>query len=295
MMTDDASGEGGERPRYPVVSIGVPVHNEAGFVEKTLSSLLQQTFSELEIQVSDNGSTDETYSIVESLAQSKPQLYCRRFETNQGAARNFNEVLDLAQGRFFMWASGHDLWTENLISECVDALEAHPDAVLAFPSSRWIDEHDEPVAHESGYLDTRGMGAVARFFAVFWGNMHPILGLIRTDCLRRAGRAKAIVGADLVVLCELALMGDFVHAARAIWSRREIRTEPSYADKLTRYRSAQFGLARSKLSRLFPLARLPLELIAVVLRAEISRLEKFLILTLLIPSLPVRYIAARFK
>ena len=78
-----------------------------------------------------------------------------------------------------MWAAGHDLWSENLVSECVKQLETHRTAAIASGKTYWIDDMGERLERLSSYSDTRGMGSMERFFTVFWGNMHPVLGMIR--------------------------------------------------------------------------------------------------------------------
>jgi len=274
----------------PLVSIGMPVHNEARFIAGSIESLLAQDYPAFSLHVSDNASTDDTQDIVRRYADADPRVRYERLPVNVGAAENFRRVAAAADGEYFMWAAGHDRWSPNLLSSCVALLETHPRAAIAFASSAWIDADGEPLARESGWTDTRGMGAIERYFTVLWGNMHPVLGVIRRAWLARAGEVRSTVGADLILLTELALMGDFVHATAASWARREFRGEADYADKLRRYRSREYGLARGSL---FPLARLPLELLRAVLRAELGWLDKACIAGLLLLSFPVRYLAAR--
>ncbi len=97
----------------------------------------------------------------------------------------------------------------------------------------------------------------------------------------------------MIVLSHLVLKGDFVHAVEASWSRREFRTENSYQDKLNRYKNKDYGLASTLLDRLFPLARLPVELAKAVIHANQPLFVRLLILFLLMPSFPVRYIAGK--
>lgn len=274
------------------MSIGVPVCNEDRFLEESLRSLLAQDYGNTEIIVSDNASTDRTGEICrEFSARDRRIRYCR-LESNEGAGANFRRVLGQARGKYFMWAAGHDLWSPTLISDCVQLLEAEPAAVIAFGSCRWVDASGRPMPKASGWTDTRGRDAVGRFFTVFWGNMHPIYGVIRLEALREA-RLLSCVGMDLVLLSELALIGDFVHAPTALWSRREFRQAERHQERMNRYRSTEYGLSRSLIDRLFPLARLPLELARAVLRSKISWLEKLAILGILMPSLPVKYVTGR--
>lgn len=276
----------------PLVSIGIPIYNEGRFLEESLASILAQDYKNLEIIISDNASTDNSGELCQKFVDKDARISYSRFGQNRGVTGNFRRVLDTATGKYFMWAAGHDLWSPNFISQCVRLLENDSEGVIAFGSAEWINATGSPIERTSGWADTRGMDAVARFFSVFWGNMHPILGVIRMETLRRV-RFPSCVGADLVMLSELALKGYFMHARTTSWSRREFRQLEDYRDRMKRYRSTEFALSRSLVDRAFPVLRLPLELVGVVLRSRIRWFEKVGILAILVPSLPVKYAIGR--
>lgn len=280
-------------PEYPLVSIGMPLYNEARFVKDSLNSILALDYPNLEIIISDNASTDETLSICQMLVGERVNVIIHQFENNRGAAENFRYVLNAAKGKYFMWASGHDLWAPNLISESVTLLETTPTAVIAFGSSIWIDENSQQLPKFFGYTDTRGMNSLARFFTIYFGNMHPILGVIRKAALNQTRSIATAVGADLILLSELVLQGDFVHASHTQWQRREIRHELNHAEKLKRYGSSEYGLTHSLFAKKFPLLRLPLELVRNVIYSDLKTLEKVAVVLALVVSLPVRYLAGK--
>ena len=277
----------------PLVSIGIPLYNEAKFIEESLLSILDQDYGNVELIISDNASTDATVEICKKVIGDRENCRLHRFGVNKGAAENFRYVLSQAHGIYFMWASGHDLWDSNYIRECVNLLEAMPSAAIAFGSSSWIDEYGKTLNRYSGYIDTRGMHPINRFFSTYYGNMHPILGLIRRSFLNDGERLLATVGADLILLTDLALKGDFIHSSRTSWCRREFRHETSHGQKLQRYRSPDYGLARSMLDRYFPLLRIPLELLRNILVSDLSRAERVFVAISLLASLPIRYLAGK--
>ena len=271
----------------------MPVHNEARFIDASLMALRRQDYANLEILVGDNASTDDTRAICERHAAEDRRIRIERSETNIGALGNFRRVLERASGPYFMWASGHDLWSPNLVSACVAMLEAHPRACLAFPSSRWIGADGQLLPRASGWSDTRGMQPAARLFTILWGNMHPILGLMRLSQLRACAPLPDLTGADLVLLAELSLRGDFVHASEALWSRREFRTETRYEEKLARYASESTRISHRPMQRRFPLIQLPLALTRVVWRSQMPALDKAGALLALVAALPLRYRVGR--
>jgi glycosyltransferase involved in cell wall biosynthesis len=278
---------------YPLVSIGMPIYNEAKFIETSIKSILSQDYPNLEIIISDNASTDGTLAICQRLVGKQGNVCIHGFPTNRGAAENFRYVLNAANGKYFMWASGHDLWESNLVSENVALLETVPTAVVAFGSSVWIDENGQQLQKFFGYTDSRGMNSIARFFTVFWGNMHPILGIIRKSALDKARPLVSTVGADLILLSQLVLQGDFVHARYVQWQRREFRHESSHAEKLKRYRNSEYKLTRSTIDSYFPLFRLPIELARNVIDSNLRTVDKIATLLALIVSLPIRYLAGK--
>ncbi len=267
-----------ENDALPLVSIGVFLYNEGRFVRESLSALLQQDYPNLEIIISDNCSTDETADICRELTTGDERVRFIRQESNIGAAANSIGVLEQASGHYFMWASGHDLWSANLVTECVKVLEARPTAAIAYAESCWIGAGGESLDKLSASYDTGGMNDITRFFLAFWGNMHPILGLIRMEYLRKIPKINECAGTDQIVLAELAFMGEFLLVSSARWSRRQPRNEESHKQKLRRYTGKEFRLAGSWLDRSFPLLRLPLELTRVVLRSPLSLVERTAIL-----------------
>ena len=106
----------------PLVSIGLPVYNEERFVDAALAALRRQDHANLEILVCDNASTDGTLAICERHAAADPRIRIDRAAANRGATANFHRALELARGDYFMWAGGHDLVSDNLVSSCLGLL-----------------------------------------------------------------------------------------------------------------------------------------------------------------------------
>jgi hypothetical protein len=228
-------------------------------------------------------------------ADADQRIQYSRLDENIGAAANFRRVLEMSDGDYFMWAAGHDEWSEDLINESVATLEAHRNASVAFATSYWIDADGVRDDRDTDYPDTRDKGLFSRFFTVFWGNMHPVLSVIRLKNLHRTRGMQSFAGADLVLLSELILMGDFVHAPNAWWNRRDVRTKETHNERLQRYTDDEFGQSKSSLDKRFPLLRLPFALINAVWKAQISWLQKSLLILALLPMLPVRYFIGRRK
>lgn len=277
--------------KYPLVTIGMPVRNEEAYINEAIDSILSQDYPNIEIIISDNSSSDNTRKICEQYATSHENIKYLRLAENIGSANNFQSVFLQANGKYFMWAAGHDLWSKNLITECVNILEKDNTVVLAFGTNYWIDSKGEIKNKLTGWSDTRGLDAFARYFITLWGSMNPVLSLIRVDSLKNTGGFMPIIGADLVVLTSLSLMGSFAHAVTAKWYRREFRDEQNYKDKIKRYVDKEYGQATGIADRYFPLLRLPTHLIFVIFRSQLSFLDKIILSFTLILTMPARLLA----
>lgn len=121
----------------PLVSVGVPVFNGAKYLTETLESILSQTYPNIEILISDNGSTDNTPIICLDYAKKDPRVKYEKQPTNKGAAFNFLNVLTKATGTYFMWAAADDLWEKNYIATLVD--EFGPDDLSVTSKVCFID------------------------------------------------------------------------------------------------------------------------------------------------------------
>lgn len=107
----------------PEVSIGMPVYNGAKYIREALDSLLAQTFTDFELIISDNASTDATQSICEEYARRDPRIRYVRQAENNGAITNFRFVLDCARADLFMWAAYDDLWAADYLMDATVLLQ----------------------------------------------------------------------------------------------------------------------------------------------------------------------------
>jgi glycosyltransferase involved in cell wall biosynthesis len=279
-----------EKNENPLVSVALPVFNEERYIAETLTSVLQQDYTNLEVIILDNCSTDDTGKICRAFAEQDHRIRYHCHEKNIGVGPNHISSFNIARGKYFMWAAGHDRWSENFISQSVRSLEKFQSATIAFGTPKWIDCNGEPIKKYSGWYDTRGLNSLARFLMVFWGSMNPILGLFRRESMPADISDYNFAGADLVILGELSLKGEFIHASNTSYYRRQNRPAETHIERMDRYKSAKTNIGDSVLLKLFPLAKIPLELIRVIFQSKIETIEKILLLIILIPMFPVRYI-----
>ena len=134
----------------PHVSIGLPVYNGEKYLKQALLSILSQSYTDFELIISDNASTDRTQAICQAYAAKDPRIRYYFNEKNLGAAPNHNRVFELASGEYFKWAGYDDIITADFLQRCVEVLDLKPEVVLCMPKTSFIDEHgnyigDQPI------------------------------------------------------------------------------------------------------------------------------------------------------
>lgn len=206
----------------PRVSVGIPVYNGERYLAETIECVLGQTFSDLELIISDNGSTDRTKDIAESYAARDSRVRFVRSEVNRGAAWNYQRALELSRGEYFRWAPADDLFAPNSVAECVATLDANPDAVLCYPQTELIDSSGKVLRPYQDNLNLCSPDPVERFRQGLAQirMVNVIYGLMRADLLRQTRLMGTFVGADEVLVLELSLCGRFIEVPTSRFYRR---------------------------------------------------------------------------
>jgi glycosyltransferase involved in cell wall biosynthesis len=261
----------------PRLTIGLPVYNGENYLAQSVDSLLAQTFTDFELIISDNASTDGTQRIAEGYAALDPRVRYVRHPVNLGSAENHNGVIREARGEFFKWASDDDLYAPELLERCVAALDARPEIVLAHAWTAFINEAGE-IIHTQGYpLITDVDSAPVRFRSLLHTQGgDDIYGVIRTRVLRAMPPHDSYHNADRVFVSELALHGPFHQTPQPLYFRRDHPGRAERASSL-RHRCAVLDAKRADRWR-HPVVRLLAEYILgylrVIHRAPISRADR---------------------
>lgn len=113
----------------PKVSVVIPTYNYGHFLDETIRSVLDQTFTDYELVIVDNGSTDNTGSVVETyLADNRVSFH--KNDENLGLVGNWNKCLQLAQGRYIKFLCADDKFESQLLEKFVAVLDRYPDVAL---------------------------------------------------------------------------------------------------------------------------------------------------------------------
>jgi glycosyltransferase involved in cell wall biosynthesis len=219
-------------PLKPKVSIGMPVFNGEPYLSAAINSLLNQTFTDFELIISDNASADKTQIICqEFLTKDKRVRYVRQSE-NVGAVRNFEIVLELAVADYFMWAAADDLTAPTFIEQLYAVLQHDSSFVLAMCDIVNISETGETTSQID--IDNIRVDDVKkkwrvyqeRFFEVPTTNVFfCIYGLYVTAILRKVQlnyrkSVKYAAGSEIPFLAQVATFGKIGTVPLALKSYR---------------------------------------------------------------------------
>ncbi len=220
----------------PLISLGMPVYNGSAFLQETLDHLLAQSFSNFELIISDNASTDATSEICISYANRDPRIHYSRLDTNQGAVYNFNRLISLTRGKYFKWAAADDVCLPNYLEATLERIESDPEVIWAHSQFGKVDSTGrvlsstdavaEGLAHSSEdnlprpfYNSPRRH---LRFEGVLLGSTWcaDIFGLIRKSVLDQCRLMPGCYGAEKVLLGELALRGKYQEVPETLFYQR---------------------------------------------------------------------------
>ena len=124
----------------PLISIVIPVYNGENTIKETIESVSQQTFSDFEIIVINDGSQDSTLEVVNGI--SEPRLKVLSYP-NAGVSASRNRGIAQTRGEYISFIDADDLWTPDKLESQLTALQINPPAAVAYSWTDWIDESGE--------------------------------------------------------------------------------------------------------------------------------------------------------
>ena len=214
----------------PRVVLGMPAYDRPDTLARTIESLLSQTFEDFALVISDDAPSKTIADIVEPYAQECPRITYEANSRRLGMVGNKRRVFERARAlypasEYFAWVSDHDLWHARWLQEMVAALDANPDAVLAYPKNLQITP-DGVKTTKSKVFETVGIGdrgerirKSARY--MLSGDM--IYGLMRAEALAAAGVFRRVITPDRQVLLAMSLIGQVRQVPEVLWYREFMR------------------------------------------------------------------------
>ena len=223
------SGEHLHAPRPPRVSIGMPVYNGEAYIRQAIDSLCNQSFSEFEIIISDNASSDGTEAICRAYAARDHRVKYIRQDTNLGVLPNFKLVLEEARAEYFMWAASDDSQESEFLRSLVAVLDEHQDILCAMSDVLNIQSAPSAFEFVSNLDDIRLESVLVnwkkcrgRFFRNPTSNIFfCIYGLFRRKYISQVdlnfkGMHRYAFSSEVPILAQLALLGPICSIAEPL-------------------------------------------------------------------------------
>jgi glycosyltransferase involved in cell wall biosynthesis len=224
----------------PLVSVGIPTYNRSKGLQRTLECITKQTYTNLEIIVSDNCSTDaDTQKIVRKFMQFDSRIHYHRQEKNIGPALNFDFLIKKATGEYFMWAADDDEWNNYFIEKCLNEFLNHQDLVLCYSEPKKLNPsgQTEIVHFDSSTVGLKKFEGIKKFLLNNSGN-YELYGLMKTK-IGSAYTWKNFFAEDHVVVLFLALHGKIGRIEPGLFF-----TGPGYAGKSPENMVRSFNISR---------------------------------------------------
>jgi glycosyltransferase involved in cell wall biosynthesis len=227
----------------------MPVFNGEPFLLQALDALLAQDHEDFELVISDNASTDLTLAICMDVAERDHRVRVHQFPRNLGPVANFNRVLELSRGEYFMWAAADDVWEPAYVSTLLTSLRATSGAVLAFSAFDNIDRRGNPVRAYPDLFELPSESRTQRLMNYMLqdehlGKANLIYGLMRRDALQAAGGFKewgiGSWGSDMLIVFRMLIAGSVVLVDDVLFHKRLTEThvdEPSVQGRFATVRA----------------------------------------------------------
>jgi glycosyltransferase involved in cell wall biosynthesis len=261
----------------PLVSIGVPVYNGENYLRRALDSIVSQTYSNLEIVIGDNASTDGTEAICREFAGRDARIRYHRHPVNMGASANHEFVFRTSTAEYYKAAAHDDEIAPTYVEKAVAELEAHPGVAMVITRVTEIDENSRWTKEIDSHL--KGMNSpdpVKRLGLIMcrpnWAT--PVFGMMRRSSFKGKEILGRYTGSDRTFLAEMALAGPWRQVDEVLFMRREHATTStkSFPNEWQRRQWFDTSATRSKVA--FPQWKRLAEYASLIRRSGLSPLAR---------------------
>ncbi len=128
----------------PSISVVLPTHNGAKFLDSAIGSVVAQTWEDWELLVVNDASTDGTAQKIEAWAEKDERIRTIPLDRNLGLPAALNAGFRLARGAHFTWTSDDNWYRPDALAKMLDALEAEPRSDVVFSGYTEVDENGAP-------------------------------------------------------------------------------------------------------------------------------------------------------
>lgn len=138
----------------PRVSICIPSYNLGYCIAETIQSVLNQTFTDFELLIEDDGSTDDSVSVISTF--NDPRIRFTPKTRNEGANRTTNNQVSKARGEYICLLPADDVWEPEKLTKQVAYLDANPACGIVFGHPRFMDQRGAPIKYPQEGIENIG-------------------------------------------------------------------------------------------------------------------------------------------
>jgi glycosyltransferase involved in cell wall biosynthesis len=181
------------------VSVIIPSYNHEKYIGECIQSILNQTYQDFEIVITDDGSIDRTVEIIESFDD--PRIKFFKHSKNKGAPETINDCMLHANGKYIAPLGSDDAWYPEKLKRQVMYLDEHPDIAVVFSKVDWVNESGILIADEQNpYKDVFNVQNRTRFewlkhFFKHGNCLNMPSSLIRRKCFTEIGPQNPVLAA----------------------------------------------------------------------------------------------------
>lgn len=125
------------------VSVIMGVYNGANYLEESINSVINQTFKDFEFIICDDGSVDNSLSIIENKVQSDSRIKVLKNTSNKGLGYSLNKCIKVSRGKYLVRMDSDDISVENRIEKLVQSFEENPEYAVLGSGMILFDDHEE--------------------------------------------------------------------------------------------------------------------------------------------------------
>lgn len=131
----------------PSISVIIPSFNHGKYIRMSIQSVLDQTFTDYELLIADDGSKDDSWNVIKSFKDNRITAY--KFDTNLGAAETVNFLIEKSNGKYIALLNSDDYWHKNKLQIQFDFMEQNPTYAACFTNVCLVNENSKTLGNKN--------------------------------------------------------------------------------------------------------------------------------------------------
>lgn len=225
----------------PKVTIAIPVYNEEKFLYETLSSVVNQTYKNITVIISNNNSSDTSQNIIDDFKLKYPETEVYIQPQTITPFEHFHFLLNKASTKYFMWLGGHDVLKNTFIEQAINFFTKQQGLICVYSKTSFIKDGIFLDSIRSDNVTTINLGFPERVLKIIeninYGNA--VYGLYDREVLNKS--MVDMNGGDLLILLRASQFGYYLETADVNYYFRSMRGPESESEQNIRYKKYGFA------------------------------------------------------